>query len=255
VRSARAGASFWLCAIAAALAIVAVSPGMAAASPRWAGLTMTASPGVAAVDAAATITGRLKDSRGRQLRGKYLTLQASRDGIHWSRVLRRKTNSDGLVRTTVKPARGTWYRFVFTRTRSYKSATSTSKRVKAFAGLDTVSILNAFVAAGIPVANAQHLNASNDPEKSLGTPGQAIGMASWDDTRCAAGGGRVEVFGTMAAFVKRRTQYRSLQGNPAAGGYYLYSSRNAIVRLWLGLTPDEAGAYRSALASVDASMP
>lgn len=258
-RSRLMSASVCICLMAAVLTLSGVRASSASASPRRTTVTISASP-VAAVDAPGTVIGRLADARGRKLRGKSLVLQASSDGKRWVRVAKRKTSANGRMTSSVKPVHGTWYRFVFSGTHAYKGATSAPKLVKAFAGLDTASIMRAFIAAGLPVANVQYLDSHSDPEGLLGTPNQPSATASWADTRCAQSGpdshndGSVDVHATMAALARTKIVVRTAQSMPFAYGYVFFT-RNVFLHLNPSFTPEQADSYRSALATLDASMP
>lgn len=119
------------------------------------------------------------------------------------------------------------------------------------------SVIRAFKDAGIPIGSVITYDANTDSNQLLGRPGQYIAKAKWADQRIKQStyqdadlkGGGIEIFDSQESLNKRWEYLAGFQDS-ALLGFYMYKKGNAIVRLELDLTPEQAAQYEAVLNSL-----
>lgn len=121
------------------------------------------------------------------------------------------------------------------------------------------SVLAAFKAAGLPIAETVIWTADSDPDKLLGRPNQYVASASWHDSRLpfsegfsTDSGGTVEIFASEADLKTRRDYIEAIAKAPLIGGHrYTFARDRVLLRVSGALTPDQAAEYERALATLN----
>ena len=102
-------------------------------------------------------------------------------------------------------------------------------------------------------------SAESDPNELLGRPGNYVAKGGWDDLRATdcnsedigwECGGDVELFDGPDALTSRFDYLSTFATESPIGGYYMWRTPTAIVRVGYALTPDEAAAYDTALRTL-----
>ena len=125
---------------------------------------------------------------------------------------------------------------------------------------DITALVNHLKASGIPIGRVDIYTAENDPFKRLGRPGEYVGKAVFHDTRFplppgdftqwGAWGGTIETFANskdLESWKKRIVLAR--ERDPIAPPEWQYEKGLALVRIGNVVTPDQARAYETAIAS------
>lgn len=113
--------------------------------------------------------------------------------------------------------------------------------------------------AGLPIGTSVVWTPDTDPNKLLGRPGNYINKATWIDERVAsecpdgepdwACGGDIELFDDPQALTTRFDYLGTFASN-FPGGYYMWRTDTAIVRVGFALTPDDAAGYEAQLRAM-----
>jgi hypothetical protein len=124
-------------------------------------------------------------------------------------------------------------------------------------GLDPVGYVNVLKDAGLPVGPFIVYDEASDPNEALGKPGKYVGKASWADGRSAQPcpdeepgwecGGTVETFGSDGDRDSRFDYLSEISDDSILGGFYMWKTDNAVVRVGYALTPSAAATYDKAL--------
>jgi len=127
------------------------------------------------------------------------------------------------------------------------------------AAVTAMGIVEALVAAGLPVTGVVAQTESTDPNAFLGRPGQYTERVSFDvpggDGSAEVGmtdrGGVVELWPTQADAQARADYIQSaLKGNSMLGTEYDYIKGSALVRMTGKVLPSVAEQFKAALASM-----
>lgn len=97
--------------------------------PKGTSLTVRTSATVVSYGGSATLTGVLRTAQGGSLAGKPVLLQASPNGTSGWVTVRTLTSASGTYSTSVKPARGTFYRLRFAGDATHVASNSGSLKV------------------------------------------------------------------------------------------------------------------------------
>jgi hypothetical protein len=117
--------------------------------------------------------------------------------------------------------------------------------------------------AGMPIDAWTVYTAETDTNHLLGRPNQYTARMSWHDTRIGAplhpdalsvdDGGGAEIFANEQDLQTRTTYIEALAKQPLFAEYDYPVGQFTLLRVGKTLTPDQAVAYRAALASLAAS--
>jgi len=127
------------------------------------------------------------------------------------------------------------------------------------AAVTAMGIVDALVAAGLPVTGVVAQTESTDPNDLLGRPGKYTERVSFDipggDTAAEVGetdrGGVVELWLSPADAQARADYIQSaLKDNPILGAEYDYVHGSALVRITGKVVPSVAEPFQAALASL-----
>jgi hypothetical protein len=122
-------------------------------------------------------------------------------------------------------------------------------------------LLQGLKAHGLPIGVSSTYTAANDLNHLLGRPGQYIGKVNFKDTRITgygqganisvSAGGSIEVFANTTD-AKKRFAYLQAISKSGVGLFaeYEYLDGVVILRISSQLTPDQAGAYQTALKAL-----
>lgn len=135
------------------------------------------------------------------------------------------------------------------------SATVTSK---APARISTAEdVVTALRAAGLPIGNMIVYDATTDPNTLLGRPNGYTSKTAFTDTRISgtdttdefdiSNGGSVEYFATNELAVSRSEYIQTFGKSLPSLIEYNYINGGVLLRLSKELTPEQAGAYETAL--------
>lgn len=125
--------------------------------------------------------------------------------------------------------------------------------------VDAGALIAALASEGIPMGDTIVYTAEADPNELLGRPGNYIAKGGWDDLRatdCTSAdigwecGGDVELFDGPDALASRFDYLSTFATESLFGGYYMWRTPTAIVRVGYALTPDEAATYDTALGTL-----
>jgi hypothetical protein len=122
---------------------------------------------------------------------------------------------------------------------------------------NALGVVDALTAAGLPIGTTIEFIDVTDPDERLGRPGQYIAKAAWIDTRvdCVLDepgwecGGDVELFDNPDDLDSRWNDLIAFADTPPIGGYYMWRSDTAIVRLGFAIAPSLAYEYQIALGA------
>ena len=103
----------------------------------------------------------------------------------------------------------------------------------------------------LPIGETIVFTRKTDPNDLLGRPGGYVEKASWADDRveCFSDdpdwdcGGDIEIFDDAADLGERWRYLRSLANAPLIGGYYMWKTEFALLRVGHELTRDRANEY------------
>jgi hypothetical protein len=123
----------------------------------------------------------------------------------------------------------------------------------------TEQIQAAFKTAGLPIDGYTVFTVENDDNHLLGRPNQYVAKMSWHDSRLRAplhpgdltveDGGSIEIFAAAADRAPREKYVHATTSAVSAFAEYEYDvGEFAFLRLTHFLTPDQAAAYKAALA-------
>jgi hypothetical protein len=121
-----------------------------------------------------------------------------------------------------------------------------------------LAVIDSLAAAGLPIGTTVEYTDVTDPNESLGRPGQYIAKAGWIDTRvdCALDepgwdcGGDVELFDNPDDLDNRWNYLTGFADTPPIGGFYMWRSATAIVRVGFVIAPSLAYEYQAALGTI-----
>ncbi|MET7400776.1 hypothetical protein ABZS66_45580 [Dactylosporangium sp. NPDC005572] len=141
------------------------------------------------------------------------------------------------------------------------TATSTSSTSPAPAApqLDAKAVVDALVAAKLPVTKVVVQNEDTDPNDLFGRPNGYLSRASFDvpggdpeaDSGAIGRGGVVEVFADAAGAEARKKYIQdSLKSNPVLGTEYDYTNGPVLVRLVGKVKPSVARTFEPAVAAL-----
>jgi hypothetical protein len=138
--------------------------------------------------------------------------------------------------------------------RSVKPATPVTTDSPIPINLTADSIIQSLKAGGLPIKNEVVFTDENDPNKLLGRPNQYVGKASWNDERDKDANPKdpnctVEVFDSIDAF-ERRKEYLEGVAKAPMFAQYVFSHKNAVLRLDHALTPKQAAEYEKVLKAL-----
>jgi hypothetical protein len=120
------------------------------------------------------------------------------------------------------------------------------------------SVLLALQEAGLPIGDYVVYSAEDDPNELLGRPGQYIAKVNFIDTTVVdapiaydvAEGGSIEVFESQDLAQARSDYVQSVTQTVPTLIEYDFVVGTVLLRLSKSLTPDDAGAYEAALATI-----
>lgn len=121
-----------------------------------------------------------------------------------------------------------------------------------------LAVIDSLAAAGLPIGTTVEYTDVTDPNENLGRPGQYIAKAGWIDTRvdCALDepgwdcGGDVELFDNPDDLDNRWNYLTGFADTPPIGGFYMWRSDTAIVRVGFVIAPSLAHEYQAALGTI-----
>lgn len=119
-------------------------------------------------------------------------------------------------------------------------------------------MLEELVNLGLPIGDTIVWTERTDPNNLMGEPSGYVAKASWTDTRAESCvthdgnpgwtcGGDIEVFDSEPALIERANRLAIFAELFIGGGYYMWRTEDAIVRVGWALTPLEAADYDDAL--------
>jgi hypothetical protein len=126
---------------------------------------------------------------------------------------------------------------------------------------DPLGYVSLFKDIGVPVGEFFIYDEKSDPNEALGQPGKYVAKATWGDEReanpCLDGepgwecGGTVEIFRSDDDRDSRFVILSVAADDPVIGGFHMWKTNNAIVRVGYGLSSSAAAKYETALREAD----
>ena len=127
------------------------------------------------------------------------------------------------------------------------------------AGIDAGAVIAALKTMGLPIGESLAYTAETDPNKMLGRPNGYTSKATFHDSRLKQrgpmdldGGGSVEVFASADEAESRKKYIDGIGKAGAVLSEYSWLKGAVLLRVSRELTPDQANAYRDALAKIPA---